>query len=656
MSLKRVFEPIRVGAVTLPNRIARAGHGTHLGRGSYNEDIIAYHVARAKGGCGLSVVDSASVHPSSAITLANQSDEVIPGFQALARAVRPHGMRLFHQLYHGGHITPGANGEAGWSASAVPNPVTGAVPLAMSTAQIGEVVEAFAAAAARCREGLLDGVEVHAAHGYLLHQYLSPLTNRRTDGYGGPIENRMRFLHEVLAAVRARVGRDFVVGVRVSASSVPGGLTEADLNHALRQFEADGLIDYVSASLGDYYDIGATVGAMDRPAGYQIESVRRTTDGLGVPRMATGRYRTLEEAEQALREGAADIISMVRAHIADPQIVNKSRAGLAHQVRPCIGCNQGCIGGLVRDGRLGCLVNPAAGRERTWPEDFPGKAASPRRVVVVGGGPAGMEAARGCALAGHRTVLIEASASLGGMVNIARRSPHFHALGDIVDWLEQEIYRLGVEVRLSTVADAEAIEGEGPDAVVLATGAYPAAETAEDAGLAALWRDFPGRVLSPVEVIADPRRELGDTVLVFDNKGHFDAVGVVETLLARGKTVVFATPFANFAPYIQTTLRSSAILRRFAAGAVRILTGHTITGFDGDSCLLQNDAGETVRCVANKVVIATDHAPPTDLQDTIAGRYEVITVGDARGPGDMQTAIRQGTEAARQLSGAQPAR
>lgn len=653
MSLKRVFEPIEIGGIMIPNRIARAGHGTHLGRGTYNEDIIAYHLARAKGGCGLSVVDSASVHPSSKITLANQDDAIIPGFQALMRAVRPHGMRVFHQLYHGGHITPGEDGGPGWSASAIPNPVTGAPALAMSTDQIGDVVNAFAEAAVRCREGMLDGVEVHAAHGYLLHQFLSPLTNQRTDLYGGPIENRMRFLREVLVAIRAKVSRDIAVGVRVSASAAPGGVTEADLNFVLHQLEGENLIDYVSASYGDYFDIGTTVGAMDRPVGYQLPSVSQTLADISIPRMITGRYRTLEDAEQALREGAGDLVSMVRAHIADPDIVRKTKAGHADRVRPCIGCNQGCIGGLIRDARIGCLVNPAAGHERTKSEDDFPSPAHKRRVIIVGGGPAGMEAARLCAVAGHQVTLMEAAPQLGGMAAIARRASGFHAIGDILDWLEREIFRLGVDVRLSTFADADMVSSEAPDAVVIATGATALEPLWASNGTRASLETKQSAVMSSIDAITSPQGTRGGTALVYDQVGHFEAVAVTETLLDRGIAVTFATSFSPPFPYVQTTSRAYGILTKWAQRNVDLVENTTIRAMDGDT--FTTNSGREIR--ADMAVFVTPKSANDALyRDLSQSTADLHLIGDAHTAGDIQTAIRAGAEIAQKISSPAPIR
>src|SRR5882757_4363897 len=250
MALRAIFEPIRIGTVEIPNRIVRAAHGTHLARHSFDDASIAYHVARAKGGCGLTIIEAASVHPSSENTLFNVDDRVIPGFEAMMKAVRPYGMKVFEQLFHGGHQTFGEGHRPPWSASDVPSPILGAVPVPMGEPEIEEIIGCFASAAKRCQEGGLDGVEIHAAHGYLIHQFLSPITNRRADRWGGSLENRMRFLQEILRAVRKAVGDDYVVGVRYSASQATGSLGEAEIRQVNDALIRENLIDFVDVSLG----------------------------------------------------------------------------------------------------------------------------------------------------------------------------------------------------------------------------------------------------------------------------------------------------------------------------------------------------------------------------------------------------------------------
>jgi 2,4-dienoyl-CoA reductase-like NADH-dependent reductase (Old Yellow Enzyme family) len=206
-------------------------------------------------------------------------------------------------------------------------------------------------------------VEIHAGHGYLVQQFLSPLTNTRTDGYGGPLENRMRFAVDILRAVRREVGRNFAVGIRMSASTARGNISAAELGQVARVLEAEGLIDFLDASYGDYFEMDRMSATMAEPAGYELVPDQALLDSVSVPRMVTGRFRTLEEAEQVLRSRAAEIVSLVRAHIADPELVRKTREGRAEAVRPCIACNQGCVGGLLQVARMGCAVNPSAGAE-----------------------------------------------------------------------------------------------------------------------------------------------------------------------------------------------------------------------------------------------------------------------------------------------------
>ena len=371
MALTRVFEPIRIGPVEIPNRIVRLSHGTALSSPPTligGEDLLAYHLARAKGGVGLTILESMAVHPSSG-ALVMSDDRTVERYQELVAAVRPYGMRLFQQLFHQGHQRPAVGGDAPWAVSTVCSPY-GTVGIPMTKSQIDEIVGAFAAAAARCRDGGIDGVEVHSAHAYLPAQFLSPQLNTRTDEYGGDLENRMRFLREVLQAIRAEVGDSVALGVRLAASEIPGHLPEDMLCSVIERLEQEGLIDFLTTSLGDQYRRVTIVEGMEEAAGYELPSARQLTAVATVPSVVTGRFRTLAEAEQVLADGAADLVSMVRALIADPDVVRKTREGRAEEVRPCIACNQGCYGGVSTGGRLGCTVNPAVGFERTLSEEL----------------------------------------------------------------------------------------------------------------------------------------------------------------------------------------------------------------------------------------------------------------------------------------------
>jgi 2,4-dienoyl-CoA reductase-like NADH-dependent reductase (Old Yellow Enzyme family) len=652
MPLEMVFSPIRLGPVEVPNRIVRTGHGTGLTNPYASEDFIAYHAARAKGGCGLSVLGAASVDPSSLIDQVLYDDACIPGFQQLSAAVKPFGMKVFQQLWHGGNLYRGIDGPP-LAVSDIPG-YGGIVGRPMSTGEVEGLVQSFVAAAVRCQKGGLDGVEIHAAHGYIFHQFLSPLLNNRTDRYGGSFENRVRVLQEVMRAVRAATGPDFCVGLRLAASVAAGGVSEADSQRVLQLVQDEGLTDFVSASAGDYYRMDTMVGAMQNPTGYELPSAGQIVAQRRVPGIVAGRFRTLEEVEQVLREGTADLVSMVRAQIADPDLVRKTREGRVDEIRPCIACNQGCIGGLGRNGRIGCTVNPAAGFEKTMSEDQIRPAAFPKRVLIVGGGPAGLEAARISALRGHRVTLAEARPDLGGTVNIAKRAPKLGTLGDITYWLEQEVYRLGVEVRLGAYMEADDVRALQPQAVIIATGSIPRMDGHQvaDPGEPARGYDQP-HVMSSIDLF-ETRRELGRTALVLDTVGHYEALAAVEELLTRGLSVTLLTGLAGVAPSMVFALRDVPALERFyRLGDFEALTRHHLVEIRAGSCIvrpLQASHNQTRIVPADTVVLVTQNTPLRGLYDELRDELpNIALVGDARSPRDVQFAIAEGHRAARAL-------
>jgi hypothetical protein len=448
----------------------------------------------------------------------------------------------------------------------------------------------------------------------LPQQFLSPFYNDRTDQWGGPFENRIRFLLEVLRAIRAAVGRDLAISVRLAASDMPGGIDIADNQKVLRALEAEGLIDMVNVSRGDYYRMDTMVGAMQNPTGYEVPSSGEIASLASVPRLLAGRYRTLDDAEQLLRSGAADLISMVRAQIADPDLVNKTRAGKALDVRPCIGCNQ-----QRRGGRFGCAVNPAAGVEASYDEDFITPASSPQKVLVVGGGPGGMEAARIAAIKGHKVVLCEASAELGGMLNVARRAPHSAGFGDIATWLEAEIYRLGVDVRLNTYVEPEDIMAEAADHVIIATGSLPRMDAQQ--------HSFPSHavpgtdqshVVSVIDVLRQPR-DWGQTAVVLDTVGDYEGLAAVEALLAKGMAVRLVTPSAAIGDKNERTW--PAYERFIQMGGFEEVTRHHLVEIRQGDVLVRPHLGapQLTRVIpADVVVLVTPNQPLRALFEALA--------------------------------------
>jgi 2,4-dienoyl-CoA reductase-like NADH-dependent reductase (Old Yellow Enzyme family) len=647
MALHKVFEPLKVGPVTLPNRVVRTAHGGLEMSPRMTDDYIAYHARRGKGGCGLTILGAASVHPSSMLyPYGLFYDGIVRDYRRLMDACEPTGMKVFAQLWHGGNLYPAIDGGPGWAVSDIPG-MMGMTGLRMTGDMIREVIAAYVKSAVEARDGGLHGVEVHAAHGYLPQQFLSPIYNDRTDEWGGSFDNRIRFLLEVLRGIRAEVGADMAISVRLAASDMPGGIDIAENQQVLRALEAEGLIDLVNVSRGDYYRMDTMVGAMQNPTGYEVPSSGEIASVATVPRLLAGRYRTLDDAEQLLRSGEADLVSMVRAQIADPDLVNKTREGRALEVRPCIGCNQ-----QRRGGRFGCAVNAAAGIESTYDEDFITPAATPSKVLVIGGGPGGMEAARVAAIKGHKVVLCEASPELGGMLNVARRAPQSASFGDIALWLEAEIYRLGVDVRLNTYVEPEDILAEGADHVIVATGSIPRMDAQQYTfpAQAVPGKDQP-HVVSAIEVLRESR-DWGRSAVVLDTVGDYEGLAVTEELLSKGLSVRLVTPSAAIG---EKNERTWPAYERFTQmGGFEEVTRHHLVEIRKDDVLVRPHlaAQQQVRAIpADTVVLITPNQPLRELFEALAGTQPNLTlIGDARQPRDLLRAIWEGHAAARAIA------
>lgn len=654
--LTLVYQPIQIGRATIPNRIVRSAHGTAMGT-EINDDHIAYHVARAKGGVGLTFIEMCSVHRSSFTSgLYSLDDGFIDGYRRIKAAVSPYGMVLFQQLAHSGHMYPGADGLT-YSASAVPNPIDGRVPVPMTKAQLAELTDSFVQAARRCEEGGIEGIELHAGHGYIFHQFMSPLINHRQDEYGGSLENRLRFMREVLQAIRKALSPGFPLGIRFSDEGSVGGLTADECAGIVRTLEDEGAIDFVHGSRGSYYARQHMIATMEHSVGAMLPSSARVVSGAAkIPRILTpGRLRTLEEAEQLLRDKSGDLIVINRALIADPDLVRKTRAGRTAEIRPCIACNQGCVGGLVLKGRIGCAVNPAVSTEQSLSEDLIVAAASRRNVLVVGGGPAGMEAARLAALSGHHVTLTEASAELGGSVNIAKLAPRLHELADITKWLNRELNRLGVEVRTNSPMEADDVLTEAVDAVIIATGSVPRMDGVQALfpGIMTKGVDLP-HVVSPANVLtASADNPVPRSALVLDDVGGNEALSVAQWLIEKGVAVTYATRFASLAPTVDGWLRVDPALEWLTKGEFRLLPRTHLLEIRPGECLIRPTQGEKLESVpADLVVLGLSREPVCGLLEELRGKVPVLKiVGDAKTPRDIQDAIYEGHMAGRFLFG-----
>ena len=465
MAFNRLFEQVQVGPLTLKNRLIlpgmERGYATPLGE--VTQRYVDYIEARARGGVGLIVVESTYVEPSGKVRLAQlgvHDNSLIPGLRRLADVCHAHGVKIGTQITHAGRQTSSQfTGKQPIAPSSIScSRVPSSEPVReMAVAEIEAYVRKFAEAAKRLQDAGLN-------------QFVSPYTNKRNDAYGGTAEKRMRFPLEIVAAVRAAVGEGLAISYRLSAHEfVEGGLVPEDLVPLVKALERAG-VDIVGVSAGNYDSVVWTTPGPDCPPGYYAELAKPIKAALKIPVYVAGRINTPELAERLIREGKTDLVAMARVLHADPEMPNKARQGKVEEIRRCVYCMH-CSDLLSSNQLVSCLVNPAAGRERTFQRV--GSASAPKRVVVAGGGPAGLAAARSLASKGHKVILFEKEAKMGGQIPYAASAPHKEEFIEVVSYLIRQVDKLGVEVRMGKTATVEAVMALNPDVAVIATGARP---------------------------------------------------------------------------------------------------------------------------------------------------------------------------------------
>jgi 2,4-dienoyl-CoA reductase-like NADH-dependent reductase (Old Yellow Enzyme family) len=665
VDLAPLLEPLALGDTVLPNRMMTSAMTMQYGEdGLISDRHLALYEERARGGVGLMFSEQLTASPLSGSPFGDAIDAFderqVARFAALAERLAPYDSRFFAQLFCGGVVGSSTAGMSGWGPVRGPSRVGapgGEAALPLGTEEIGEIAADFARSAAHVKAGGLDGVEIHGAHGWLVGQFLSPYYNRREDSYGGSVENRCRFALEVGAAIRAEVGPGFPLGIALSYDEVIGddGITEDDALAQLEVLLAAGTFDFFDFSIGSGHSEHFTIAPMAVPEGFALGFARRAVE-LVAGRAAVfvaGRVVEPAMAAAAVAGGAADVVAMSRAHLADPHLVRKLREGRAGEVRRCMGANV-CVGRALHGEPVACVLSPATGREvegaAHWPERDVAAGAA-RQVLVVGAGPAGLRAGAIAAARGHRVSVHERRPWPGGhLAEIAwlpTRGGWEVAIADLLAELE----RAGGELRLGSEVDRALVEAERPDLVLVATGAAwdrdgasPALPSGIDFGAEA---DPAGaRVLGLDAALRAAREDvtaLGRRVVIADEGGTYPPLGLAEALAAAGTEVRYLTSAGEIGTDTAFLLERGHLMPRLRALDVELVTDAGVRAVAGGTVeTLDLFGGEPTRIDGvDTLVLALGRSPRDELAATLADHAEVRVLGDALVPRDTTAVLEE---------------
>jgi len=648
-SFGHLLSPIDVGPFQLKNRIISTGHTTAYNPdGLIGDQEIAYHARKAQGGVALSVTGSTTVHPSGGAPqmhlLANFDDSVLPGYRKLADAVHAHGGRMMIQLTHlASGFASHHTGHATWAPSQVMGEFARELPHVMTSAEIETLLDEFSKAARRIRLGGLDGIELQAFAASLAIQFLSPYTNKRTDQWGGPLSNRLRFTREMIRVCRDALGPDLALSMKIAGDElVEGGLHLPEMQEIVRALDAERMIDFYVIASGNNMEKFARVDhwpptpapqALHAPLAAGIKQVTSR------PVAALARIVNPALAERLVADGVCDLVAMVRANIAEPDLVQKLATGRARDIRPCVGDSTGCIDRIIQGEAMRCIYNPVIGREREW--GTLDRAPISRRVLVIGGGPAGLEAARVAAQRGHHVTLLEARAELGGAVHLTARQPGREEMMQIASWLAEQAEAAGVHIRLNTPATVDRVRAERPDVVILATGAR--SHDPDPSGSSA---SLP---IVAAEAVLGGQVATGKNVVVIDHTGQQVGCAVAELVADRGGHAEVVS--RQFHPAVDFGLTNTVSLyRRLFRKGVELTAHHDLRDIRAGAVTLFNYYNQRERRLegVDQVVMVTSPRPNDALLQPLrdAG-FDVRAVGDCVAPRDIEYATYEGHRAAR---------
>ena len=642
MSYEKLFQKGKIGSLTLKNRIVMPAMGTGFASstGEASDEIIRYYEERAKGGCGLIITEITRIDEETGIGMSCQlsatSGKHIQRLERLADAVHRYDTRIFAQLHHPGRETPSKllGGKQIVAPSPIACKVVGETPRELTTAECEAMTKKFIAGAVIARTAGLDGVEVHAAHGYLINQFLSPYTNKRTDKYGGNFVNRMRFLTEIIVGIRYACP-GFPISVRISADEfIEGGLKLEDSVKIARYLESIG-VSAINVSCGTYESGYTVIEPYTLAEGWKKHLAAAVKKAVKIPVIAVNNIKHPAVAEQLLEEGVCDFVGIGRGQLADAQWGSKAKYGQEALLRKCLGCMH-CFKVANMGRAIQCTVNPVLGRETVYGDDKLIRDGAGRTVAVIGGGPGGMQAAYVLAKRGFQVVLFEKAPQLGGSMNLADKPPHKELITEFIETQKNELAAVGVEVRLNTPGTVDAVKALNPYGVVVAVGGDP------------IRPNVPGidgaNVYSAEDILAGKVSLTGKNVAVIG--GGVTGLETAEVLGENNKVAVIEMMGA-----VGTTLYPSVrgmLLKRLGELGVEIVTDHSLTGIgEGRINLIRTSMGYAEEREADAVVIAIGVRPRSALVEEFEAAFDKVTaVGDARRAGLIADATREANDKA----------
>ena len=650
-----LFSPLRIGPIIVRNRIVFSAHLTNYAAdGLPTEQHAAYYEARAAGGAGLIITEEHSTHATDwpyEKLIHGFHREVIPGYRRITEAVHRHDVPIFAQINHnGGQASSMYSRLPVWAPSPVADPLFREVPKAVNTREIAEIVAGYGLVAGHCAEGGFDGVELQCSHSSIVRGFLSGATNMRTDHYGGSLENRARLLIEIVGAVREAIGPNRALGVRLCGDElIEGGTTIAEAVEVAKLVEATGRVDYINTSIGvataTLFMIEAS---MHVPPGYALFIPNAIRQQVDLPVVGVGRFKDAVQAERALADGHCDLVGAVRAQIADPDFARKAQSGEHDDTRLCLSCNQECVGRMGLNRWLGCIENPRTGKEAVALAPRPERR---KRVMVIGAGPAGMQAAIAAATQGHEVVVYEREDVAGGQVRWAASVANRAELGDIVRNQLNELHRLDVKLAYGHAVDVAFVSQQKPDTVIVATGADPARP---------YWA--PGadaRIVDVLDILqgtASPGA--GERVVIVDELGFHQATSVAEVLADRGCAVEILTPGMVVGQDLGITLDMEGFCIRAAAKGITFTPDSVVMGWTpgagaaattattaekGVLSVLHHVSGRMIDVPADWVVLAVPGTPADALyRELVAAGVDTSRVGDCIAPRRVHSAVIDG--------------